>query len=76
MGDDLLTVEVETLEGLRYVFPKVPRGMIENAAKKGVWDCIESIVFVNLDAACFSIPKRLVSRIMVGSEVLWCNSAA
>lgn len=72
----IVTVEVETTAGSRYVFPDVSREMLDVAITLRAWERVDNVILVNTSAACLSIPKHTVARILVGKEVVWPSSSA
>lgn len=78
METDLLVVEVETPNGSRYLFPDMPRSTLENAMTLAAWDKVDNIILVNIHAACLSIPKASIVRVVAGDskEIVWAPSAA
>lgn len=76
MTADLVVVEVETRSGQRYLVPAVPRSMLANIIKVGAMENVQNMILVNADAACVSIPKHTIARVVSEGEVFWCNSPA
>lgn len=71
MQSDLVTVQIETRAGHLYVFPDVARHTLANVTELGGWELIENIILVNVYAACLSIPKATIERVVADGEVLW-----
>jgi hypothetical protein len=68
----LTAVTVETLSGSTYVFPDMPRDMLDTLKRAG-WS--ERLVFVNVSGAVLTMESRIVRKISYDEEVI-CRSPA
>jgi hypothetical protein len=75
LGRDLVEVVVETTLGARYVFPDMPRTMLDNVIKNSGWRSIGQVVLVNVSSSCLTIPSRIVKTVSYDGEVKWTNAA-
>lgn len=71
---DLVSVEVETLLGARYVFPDMQRAVLDPAIK--VASDQGQLTFVNVSGACLTMKMRIVKTITYDGEVRWRGPAA
>lgn len=74
-GSDLVEVTIETLLGSKYIFPDMPRGMLDNVITKSGWDKVGRLVLVNVSATCLSMESRIVKTVSYEGEVKWKNAA-
>jgi hypothetical protein len=76
MGSDLTVVTIKTHQGSEYIFPDVPRSMLENVIKGQGWNACGIIVLVNVSGASMSMPSRIAATLSYDGEVRWTGSAA
>lgn len=74
MGNDLVTVTVETHLGAKYVFPDMPKHALDAVIQGRVWASTGHLVLVNVSAAVLSIEARIVKCVEYGGEVRWANA--
>ena len=71
LGKDLVSVTLETHFGAKYVFPDMPRDMLDNVIKLSGWEKNGKVVLVNVSAAVLSLESRIVKSISYDGEVKW-----
>jgi hypothetical protein len=74
LGSDLVDVIVETHLGARYVFPDMPRTMLDNVIQLSGWERTGQFVLVNVSSAVLTMPARLVKSVAYDGEVKWTNA--
>lgn len=67
--NDLTSVAVETFLGASYVFPDVPRSMVQTVALESTWQTLGTFVLVNVSGASLSVPARIIKTISWDGEV-------
>jgi len=67
---DLTSVEIETLLGARYVFPDMPRQLLEQEIMRGAWN-EGQLTLVNVSNACLTLPNRIVKTLSFDGQVRW-----
>lgn len=73
-GSDLVDVIVETHLKARYVFPDMPRQMLNNVIQYSGWERTGQFVLVNVSGAVLTMPARLVKTVSYDGEVKWTNA--
>jgi hypothetical protein len=70
---DLITVEIETTLGAKYVFPDMERAALERMLPKmGEPKLVhEQLTIVNASIALLSLPFRIVKVVRVEGEEWW-----
>lgn len=73
---DLVVVTIKTKQGSEYVFPDVPRSMLDTVIKQQGWNGCGVIVLVNISGASMSMPARIADTLSYDGEVRWTGSPA
>jgi hypothetical protein len=71
LGRDLVDVEVESRSGSKYVFPDVPRAMLDNVIQLKGWEAVGRIILVNVSTAVLSLPPGLTKTLSYDGKVQW-----
>lgn len=75
LGTDLVTVTVKTHLGAEYVFPDMPRPMLDNVIRLSGWETSGRLILVNVSAAVLTMESRIVKSVSYDGEVKWPNAA-
>ena len=76
MEAELVEVTIETLTGAKYIFPDMPRDMVENLLlRSDTWRTVGRLILVNVSATLISMEARIVKCISWGGEVRWKNAS-
>lgn len=67
---DLVAVEIETTLGALYVFPDMPRSVLEASFRSGKWD-EGQLTLVNVSGAALVMPNRIVKELRYEGQVHW-----
>ena len=71
VGSDLVVVTIETALGSSYVFPDMPRDMLDNVIKNSGWEAGAKVVLVNVSSAVLVLESRIVKSLSYAGEVRW-----
>lgn len=76
MGKDLVEVTIKTKLGAQYVFPDMPRSMLDNVIRLSGWDRIGRLVLVNVSGSVLTLESRIVAAIWYDERAQWPCSPA
>jgi len=77
MGSDLTEVTIKTRLQATYVFPDMPRSMLDNVIRLSGWEKTGRLVLVNVSGSVLTLEARIVESVSYDGEVRWggCSPA-